>query len=241
MSTLFISDLHLQDSRPEIQQWFLDFLNGAARQAEALYILGDLFEYWIGDDALSPLAAELALVTSRLDAGGVASYFIHGNRDFLLGKDYARRAGLRLLPEESVIDLYGRPTLLLHGDTLCTDDIEYQAFRRQARDPAWQAAVLAQSVEERMRMAQAARDASMKHTGSATMEIMDVNEAAVQAAFRRHGVQRMIHGHTHRPAFHRHELADDTVAERIVLADWHGGGSYLEVTAEGARKVELRD
>ena len=239
MSTLFISDLHLKESRPEIQQWVLALLGGAARQAEALYILGDLFEYWIGDDAVSPLATELAAETSRLVAGGMACYFIHGNRDFLLGEDYAARAGLRILPEETVIDLYGRPTLLLHGDTLCTDDVEYQAFRRQARDPSWQAAVLGQSVEERVRMAQAARDESMRHTGSTAMDIMDVNEEAVRATFRRHGVNRMIHGHTHRPAFHRHELADGVIGERIVLADWHGGGSYLEVTADGARAVEL--
>ena len=239
MSTLFISDLHLQDSRPQVQKWLLALLRGAARQADALYILGDLFEYWIGDDALSPLAAELAVLTSRLGAGGVACYFIHGNRDFLLGEDYAARAGLSILPEETVIDLYGRPTLLLHGDTLCTDDVEYQVFRRQARDPAWQAAVLGQSVEDRVRMAQAARNASMEHTGSTAMEIMDVNEEAVRAAFRRHGVRRMIHGHTHRPAFHRHEIGDGTEGERIVLAEWHSGGSYLEVTAEGARMVEL--
>jgi UDP-2,3-diacylglucosamine hydrolase len=239
MSTLFISDLHLQDSQPGIQQCLLAFLSGAASQAEALYILGDLFEYWIGDDAVSPLATELAEVTSRLVSGGVACYFIHGNRDFLLGEDYAARAGLRLLPEECVVDLYGQPTLLLHGDTLCTDDVEYQAFRRQARDPAWQAAMLGQPVEERVRMAQAARDASMKHTRSAAVEIMDVNEEAVRSAFRDHGVHRMIHGHTHRPAFHRHELGDGTVGERIVLADWHGGGSYLEVSAQGARAINL--
>jgi UDP-2,3-diacylglucosamine hydrolase len=239
MSTLFISDLHLQDSQPGIQQWLLAFLSGAASQAEALYILGDLFEYWIGDDAASPLAAEIAIETSRLVADGVKCYFIHGNRDFLLGEDYAARAGLRLLPEECVVDLYGQPTLLLHGDTLCTDDVEYQAFRRQARDPAWQAAMLGQPVEERVRMAQAARDASMKHTRSAAVEIMDVNEEAVRSAFRDHGVHRMIHGHTHRPAFHRHELGDGTVGERIVLADWHGGGSYLEVSAQGARAINL--
>jgi UDP-2,3-diacylglucosamine hydrolase len=239
MSTLFISDLHLQDSQPGIQQWLLAFLSGAAGQAEALYILGDLFEYWIGDDAASPLAAEIAMETSRLVADGVNCYFIHGNRDFLLGEDYAARAGLRLLPEECVVDLYGQPTLLLHGDTLCTDDVEYQAFRRQARDPAWQAAMLGQPVEERVRMAQAARDASMKHTRSAAVEIMDVNEEAVRSAFRDHGVHRMIHGHTHRPAFHRHELGDGTVGERIVLADWHGGGSYLEVSAQGARAINL--
>jgi len=239
MSTLFISDLHLQDSQPGIQQCLLAFLSGAAGQAEALYILGDLFEYWIGDDAVSPLATELAAVTSRLVTGGVACYFIHGNRDFLLGEKYAAQAGLHILPEETVIDLYGRPTLLLHGDTLCTDDVEYQAFRRQARDPSWQAAVLRQSVEERVRMAQEARDASTRHTGSAAMEIMDVNEEAVRSAFRRYGVRRMIHGHTHRPAFHRHQLEDGTVGERIVLADWHSGGSYLEVTAEGSRAINL--
>jgi UDP-2,3-diacylglucosamine hydrolase len=239
MSTLFISDLHLQDSQPGIHGCLMAFLGGPARRAEALYILGDLFEYWIGDDAAPPPAAEIAMETSRLVADGVNCYFIHGNRDFLLGEDYAARAGLRLLPEESVVDLYGQPTLLLHGDTLCTDDVEYQAFRRQARDPAWQAAMLGQPVEERVRLAQAARDASIRHTGSTAMEIMDVNEEAVQAAFRRHGVRRMIHGHTHRPAIHHHELGDGLIGERIVLADWHGGGSYLEVTAEGARAVEL--
>lgn len=239
MSTLFISDLHLQEGRPEVLQWLRDFLAGPARRADALYILGDLFEYWIGDDALSPLASDLALEVSRLVAAGVPCYFIHGNRDFLLGRDYALRAGLQLLPEQLVIDLYGRPTLLLHGDTLCTDDVQYQAFRRQSRDPAWQAAILAQSVENRLRMAHEARDASMQHTGSTAMDIMDVNQDAVLDAFRRNGVSRMIHGHTHRPAFHRYDLEDDSTAERIVLADWHHHGSYLEVSAEDARAISL--
>jgi UDP-2,3-diacylglucosamine hydrolase len=239
MSTLFISDLHLQDRRPEVYQWLLDFLRSAANEAEALYILGDLFEYWIGDDALSPMARELARETARLNAAGIPCHFLHGNRDFLLGEAYAARAGLRLLPEEIVVDLYGQPTLLLHGDTLCTDDLEYQAFRQQSRNPAWQAAVLAQSVENRLRMAQEARDASMKHTGSAAMDIMDVNQDAVSDAFQRHGVKRMIHGHTHRPAVHRHDLADGSSGERTVLADWDRNGSYLRVTAEGARSIEL--
>ena len=239
MSTLFISDLHLQDRRPEVQQWLLAFLRGAASEAEALYILGDLFEYWIGDDALSPMAHELARETVRLDAAGIPCHFSHGNRDFLLGEEYANRAGLRLLPEEIVVDLYGQPTLLLHGDTLCTDDLEYQAFRQQSRDPAWQAAVLAQSVENRLRMAQEARDASMRHTGSAAMEIMDVNEGAVLAAFQRHGVKRMIHAHTHRLACHRHDLGDGAVGERIVLADWDRNGRSLQVPAHGARSIAL--
>lgn len=239
MPTLLISDLHLHDQRPEIHQWLLGFLRGPARQADAVYILGDLFEYWIGDDALSPIASEVARETARLAAAGIPCHFLHGNRDFLLGEDYARLAGLQLLPEETVIDLHGLPTLLLHGDTLCTDDLEYQAFRRQSRDPAWQAAVLAQPVEARLRMAREARDASMRHTGSASMEIMDVNEEAVLAAFRRHGVRRMIHGHTHRPACHQHDLGGGGAGERIVLADWDRCGSYLEVSADGARSISL--
>jgi len=239
MCTLFISDLHLQDQRPEVYRWLQAFLAKQARQAEALYILGDLFEYWIGDDALSPLATELARELAELSDAGLPLFFVHGNRDFLLGPAYAARAGLTVLPEESVVDLYGQPTLLLHGDTLCTDDSEYQAFRRQSRDPSWQAAVLARSVEERLQLAREARDASMKHTGSSALEIMDVNEEAVRNAFRRHDVRRMIHGHTHRPAFHRHELAEGLAGERIVLADWDVRGSYLEVTAKGARAIDL--
>jgi len=239
MRTLFISDLHLHDGRPEVGGWLRDFLSGPAREAEALYILGDLFEYWIGDDALSPLATEVALQTARLNDAGVPCYFIHGNRDFLLGQDYAKQAGLRLLGEEVVVNLYGLPTLLLHGDTLCTDDVKYQAFRRQTRDPAWQAAMLAQPVEARLKLAQEARAASKEHTGSASMDIMDVNPDAVLAAFRRHGVDRMIHGHTHRPAFHDHALENGVQGQRIVLADWDRRGSCLEVSEAGARAIDL--
>jgi UDP-2,3-diacylglucosamine hydrolase len=239
MSSLFISDLHLEDSRPDALQWLLGFLSGPARRAEAVYILGDLFEYWIGDDAAPPAALELARHTRELAAAGVSCHFIHGNRDFLLGESYAAAAGLKLLPETCVVDLHGTPTLLLHGDTLCTDDVEYQAVRRQTRDPAWQATVLALPVEQRQRMAAEARDASRKHTGSAAMDIMDANEAAVVDAFRRHEVRRMIHGHTHRPAVHHHDLGGGAVGERIVLADWYARGSYLEVTAKGARSIDL--
>jgi UDP-2,3-diacylglucosamine hydrolase len=239
MRTLFISDLHLHDGRPEVGRWLRDFLSGPAREADALYILGDLFEYWIGDDALSPLATEVALQTARLNDAGVPCYFIHGNRDFLLGQDYAKQAGLRLLGEEVVVNLYGLPTLLLHGDTLCTDDVKYQAFRQQTRDPAWQAAMLAQPVEARLKLAQEARAASKEHTGSAGMDIMDVNPDAVLAAFRRHRVNRMIHGHTHRPAFHDHALEDGVQGQRIVLADWDRRGSYLEVSEAGARAIDL--
>lgn len=239
MPTLFISDLHLQEDRPEIQQWLSAFLAGPARRSDAVYVLGDLFEYWIGDDAVTPMATEVALQTAQLATAGVPCFFIHGNRDFLLGPDYAQRAGLQLLPEQAVVSLYGTPTLVMHGDTLCTDDVAYQAFRRRSRSPDWQAAVLAQSVEDRMRMAREARDASMQHTGSTAVEIMDVNEAAVLEAFQSHGVKRIIHGHTHRPAFHNHQLPDGSRGQRIVLADWHRCGSYVEVTADRVRAVDL--
>lgn len=239
MSSLFISDLHLEDSRPGALQSLFGLLSGPARSAEALYILGDLFEYWIGDDAASPAAVELARRTRELAAAGVPCHFIHGNRDFLLGESYAAAAGLHLLPETCVVELYGTPTLLLHGDTLCTDDVEYQAVRRQTRDPAWQATVLAMPVEQRQRMAAEARDASRKYTGSATADIMDANETAVVNAFREHAVRRMIHGHTHRPAVHHHDLDGGAPGERIVLADWYAHGSYLEVSASGARSIDL--
>lgn len=231
MRTLFLSDLHLEDKAPERTGWLSTFLAGPARKADAVYILGDLFEYWIGDDAVSATARQVAQDTAALGEAGVPCYFMHGNRDFLLGESYAAQAGMQLLPEHHVADLYGTPTLLLHGDTLCTDDVEYQAFRQQTRNPAWQQAVLAMSIEERIQLAEGARDASMKHTGSAAMEIMDVNQQAVLDAFNEHGVSRMIHGHTHRPA-HHHVDAAGLHAERIVLGAWYSAGSYLEVTPE---------
>jgi UDP-2,3-diacylglucosamine hydrolase len=239
MSTLFISDLHLEDRQPDTTGWLLEFLDGPARNADAVYILGDLFEFWIGDDALSTTARRVAEASAALVASGVVCFFIHGNRDFLLGDSYAMAAGLTLLPESLVIDLYGTPTLLLHGDTLCTDDIEYQTFRQQSRNPAWQAGILSLSVEERLKMARSARDASKLHTGAAAMEIMDVNESSVRNSFREHGVKRMIHGHTHRPAFHKYKLDDGSEAERIVLADWYTEGSYLSVTEEGIESFKL--
>lgn len=239
MATLFISDLHLEDSRPQMTKLLLGLLAGPAREADALYILGDLFEYWIGDDVVSPTAEAVAGGTRALEESGVPVYFMHGNRDFLVGPEYASRAGMELLPDSLVVDLYGTPTLLLHGDTLCTDDVAYQAFRRQVRDPHWQEAFLARSPDERVAVAQQARDASKQHTSAASMEIMDVNEQAVREAFRQHGVRHMIHGHTHRPAFHEHGLDDGVAGQRIVLADWYEKGSALRVTPEGAKTLEL--
>jgi UDP-2,3-diacylglucosamine hydrolase len=239
MAILFISDLHLEDRRPEMTAQLLALLQGEAREAEALYILGDLFEFWIGDDVLSPTAERVADGLKTLSGTGVPCYFMHGNRDFLIGPDYAERAGLQLLPETVELDLYGDPTLLLHGDTLCTDDVAYQAFRQQVRNPAWQQAFLQQSVEERFAIARQARDASKQHTSSASMEIMDVNQQAVNDAYSTHGLRHMIHGHTHRPNFHEHTLDDGEGAYRIVLADWYRSGSFLRVSPKGAVMQQL--
>ncbi len=236
--TLFIADLHLDPGRPAATDACLRLLRGRARRSAALYILGDLFEYWIGDDqpldGLTPVGEALA----ELAGAGVPVFFQHGNRDFLLGADFAARTGLTLLPEEQVVDLYGRPTLLLHGDSLCTDDHAYQALRRQLRDPVWQREFLALPLAERIRRALALREQSMAATGQKDEAIMDVNAEAVAAALRRHGVRRLIHGHTHRPAHHRFPL-DGHPAERIVLGDWYRQGSLLAVTETGARLETL--
>lgn len=233
MSTLFISDLHLEDNRPQTTSLLSAFLRGPASEAEAVYILGDLFEFWIGDDMLTETAQIVANGILELKNRRIPCYFLHGNRDFLLGPEYARRAGMKLLPETFVVSLYGQPTLLLHGDTLCTDDCEYQRFRRRVRTPEFREGFLQMSPRQRLQMAQNARDASKLHTGSSTsMDIMDVNEMAVLDAFREHNVARMIHGHTHRPAFHRHNLGAGATGQRLVLADWDTSGSYLSVSPE---------
>jgi len=235
VATLFISDLHLDETRPQIVGLFERFLANEARHADALYILGDLFEAWIGDDEDAPLPKRVASALSSLGDSGVPVYFIAGNRDFLLGEDYARRAGMTILDDGTIVDLYGTPTLLLHGDTLCTDDAAYLAFRTQVRGPAWQRQFLSQPLAARRAFAQQARDASREHTSQAAMAIMDVNQRAVEVALRGAQVTRMIHGHTHRPAIHDLEL-DGTPAQRIVLGDWYEQGSVLRV---GAGVLEL--
>jgi UDP-2,3-diacylglucosamine hydrolase len=234
MTTLFISDLHLDDSRPHITRLFVDFVHGEAAQASALYILGDLFEAWIGDDAADATADEVAAALTRLHERRVPCFFIHGNRDFLLGDAWARRARLTLLPDPCVVTLDGERTLLMHGDTLCTDDAPYQAFRAQARTAAWQRGFLARPLAARQAFAAQARAESARYTRTVDDAITDVNADAVHAALRRHGVTRLIHGHTHRPAVHALELGNRP-AERIVLGDWYEQGSVLRVDAGGAR------
>lgn len=238
MATLFVSDLHLDETRPGIVELFESFLANEARHAHALYILGDLFEAWIGDDDDAALATRVATALKALNDSGVPIHFIAGNRDFLLGEDYAQRAGMHLLEDGTVIDLHGTQTLLLHGDALCTDDAAYLAFRKQVRDPAWQRQFLSQPLAARRAFAQAARDASREHTSQAVMAIMDVNQHAVESALRDAQVTRMIHGHTHRPAIHEFKL-DDAPAQRSVLGDWYEQGSVLRVDGDAIELAGL--
>ena len=228
MSTLFISDLHLDESRPEIVDVFERFLAGEARGAKALYILGDLFESWIGDDDDSPMADRVARALRALSDSGVPIYFMRGNRDFVLGKDFARKAGMIILDDPTVIDLDGKPVLLMHGDTLCTDDVAYQKFRRIMHNRWFQRVALALPLSMRRRIAGRLRGQSQKHIARKTEAIMDVNQSAVEAAMRAHGVRLMIHGHTHRPATHRFDV-DSQTAERVVLGDWYDQSQILKL------------
>lgn len=245
MTTLFISDLHLDPERPEINHVFGDFIGGEARSADALYILGDLFEAWVGDDDPSEPGVFVASKLRALADSGVPVYFQHGNRDFLVGHDFAQRAGITLLPENAVIMLHGKPVLLMHGDTLCTDDLAYQAFRAQTRDPAWRAHFLAQPLAARLAFAAQARAASqqrqqaMKQDDRAQFEtVTDVSPAAVRQTFARYGIDTIIHGHTHRPAVHALDI-DGRNRERIVLGDWYTQGSVLRVDSDGMRLQSL--
>lgn len=245
MTTLFIADLHLDPERPEITRLFGDFLDAEAGQADALYILGDLFESWVGDDDPSEAGAFVAAKLAALASGGVPVFFMHGNRDFMLGRDYAAKAGMRLLPDPTVIELYGKPVLLMHGDLLCTDDVEYQKVRAQVRNPDWRAHMLSQPLQARLAFAQQARAASlarqgeMKHAG--TMEsITDASPAAVEETLRRFGIDTLIHGHTHRPAIHELDI-DGRAHRRIVLGDWYEQGSVLRAHADGQFELSSLD
>lgn len=237
--TLFIADLHLTAQRPAANERFFGFLEDSAQEADALYILGDLFETWVGDDDLAePLHAQVADALARLTRAGVTCGIQHGNRDFLLGEAFQQATGTRLLPEASRLDLHGVPTLLLHGDSLCTDDTAYQQLRTQLRNPAWQAGLLARPLAERRMIARQLRDLSEQDKGGKSMAIMDVNEGAVAALFRTTGVDRIIHGHTHRPARHQ-TLVDGRPRERWVLPDWYDQGGYLVCDQDGCRLEPL--
>lgn len=229
--TFFISDLHLCAERPHITHLFERFIAEIAPGADALYILGDLFEYWIGDDQLDgdSLARDVAQQLSRLATGGTKIFFMHGNRDFLVGERFAHDAGLTLLADPTSIDIGGAPVLLLHGDTLCTDDLAYQTFRNQVRSPAWQRDILAKPIAERVALAQSIRAQSDVEKSLKAEAIMDVNTGAVAKAFRDHRFPIIVHGHTHRPARHAHSI-DGHACTRWVLQDWHTFGGYLSCT-----------
>ena len=231
--TLFISDLHLSPARPQLVAAFHTFARGPARSAAALYVLGDLFDVWLGDDQLrEPLAAGVAGALAELPALGIPVYLQCGNRDFLLGERFAQACRATLLPDAVVHDLYGIPTLLMHGDLLCTDDVDYQRFRAYWKDPKRRRRLLARPYFVRRMIAAVMRFGSRRATAAKREQIMDVNAGAVVAAMREHRVTRLIHGHTHRPA--RHDLTVDGLpCARWVLADWYRVGSYLEVSPDG--------
>ena len=238
MTTLFISDLHLSQDRPDITRQFIHFLDDIAPAAAELYILGDLFEVWLGDDMILPDYQAPIAALKKLAGRGTKIFVMYGNRDFLMQQHFEAISGTRIIHEPCIIELYGEPTLLLHGDILCTDDIEYQKFRAMVRNPQWQAEMLAKSPEERLALAKKFREISKTETAQKANDIMDVNQAAVAATMREHQVLQLIHGHTHRPAEHRFEL-DGQTATRIVLADWYTSGSYLAVDQNGFHSITL--
>ena len=226
MAKLFISDLHLCAQRPNLMGVFVRFLNERVGEGDQLYILGDLFEAWLGDDAVLPEQRPAINALRTTTARGIPISVMHGNRDFLLGPDFESLTGCRLIPDPTHLILDGTPTLLMHGDTLCTDDIDYQNYRAQVRSPAFIAKVRAMSLQERIAIAAELRAESVQRTDTKQPEIMDVNQQAVEQCMREHAVAILIHGHTHRPAVHRFTLDGRTV-ERIVLADWYTHGSVL--------------
>lgn len=238
-TTLFISDLHLCASRPHINTAFIDFLQHTASRAEALYILGDLFEYWAGDDDMEDAFHQQIISGFRTLAGiGAKVFFMHGNRDFLVSGKFCTETGITLLQDPTLIDLYGHKILLSHGDDLCTDDVAYQQFRTQVRDKTWQAQFLGQPLQIRKQQIEAIRARSEQEKTRKAMEIMDVNTEAVNALLNRYQPDMLIHGHTHRPRRHTIELNGRTVT-RWVLGDWYEQGSYLACDAEGCRSVKL--
>lgn len=238
MATLFISDLHLEPGRPEIGEQFLDFLQGPARDADALYILGDLFEAWIGDDDPNPYYAQMKTAIRELSDSGVPVFFMHGNRDFMIGETFAAEAGITLLSDPHPLQLYGEKVLLSHGDAMCTDDVEYQQVRAMTRNPDWQAMMLSKSIEERIAFAAQARAQSLARSETMTEEIADVSQDAVQQTIRESGADILLHGHTHRPAVHPFHV-DERPVHRIVLGDWYEQGSMVEWDEDGPRLEEL--
>ncbi len=234
---VFISDLHLAPERPEIIDLFLKFSDDIAASADKLYILGDFLEYWLGDDdpapALQPVFDRLAALSDQK----TDVYFMHGNRDFLIGKKFAERCQLTLLDEPHITDIQNRRALLMHGDTLCTDDVEYQKFRTMVRNKQWQQDILSKSLEERIAIAKNMREASRESTAGKEEYIMDVNQQETDKTFIENNVDLLIHGHTHRPMIHK-KTVNNIETTRIVLGDWYKTGSYLRIKDTSEFKLE---
>lgn len=237
--TLFISDLHLSASRPQTTELFLQFLKQRAAKAESLYILGDLFDAYIGDDDNSSPNREIKTGLANLVNHGTAVYFLHGNRDFLLSDGFYRQTGVQILPEIAVIEVYGQHVAITHGDLLCTDDVQYQQARTRVRAPEWKANALSKPLLVRQLYAKWYRFKSSLDKRGKTRDIMDVNNDAVAAMFRQCGVDLLIHGHTHRPACHQ-LLLDEARCTRIVLSEWTENGHFLSwIEGEDKPRAEM--
>ena len=238
MTTLFISDLHLEAERPDIAEQFLKFLETDASQADDLYILGDLFEAWVGDDDPNTHYFTIKRALRKLSDSGIPVYFMHGNRDFMIGRGFANETGVEILKDPHKVVMYGQQVLLSHGDALCTDDVQYQRVRKMTRDPDWQATMLARPLKARLRMAEEARRQSLEQTMNLSMEIMDVNQNAVKTVIKSFKVDVLLHGHTHRPAIHDVDLGNRK-AKRIVLGDWYTQGSMVRWDSRGPKLEEM--
>lgn len=238
-TTLFISDLHLCASRPAITEAFISFMQDTASKVKTLFVLGDLFEYWAGDDDTDDAFHQLIISAFKnASDAGVKIFFMHGNRDFLIAQGFCRQAGITLIEDPTMIDLQGKKTLLSHGDSLCVDDVAYQQFRNQVRDKKWQTEFLNQPLQLRKQQIEAIRARSEQEKTQKSMDIMDVNADAITALLRKHQPDLLIHGHTHRPNLHTIEL-DGRLISRWVLGDWYEQGSYLACDEHGCKAMQL--
>jgi len=238
MTTLFVSDIHISSDYPEICKLFFDFIKKIDTNVNALYILGDLFEYWLGDDDPNPIFKQTQDALKDLSSKDIPVFFLHGNRDFLIGDIFAEKSHIKVLHDPSVIELYGERILISHGDIFCTDDEEYQSFRKQTRDPAWQKMILEKPLEYRRNFARMARMKSKEHTQLDNEEIMNVNENEIKKTFEHFNLSTIIHGHTHRPFMHN-TVSNEMNYRRIVLGDWYEQGSILEWNESGPKLIKL--
>jgi UDP-2,3-diacylglucosamine hydrolase len=238
MSTLFVSDLHLEAERPDIGNQFVQFLKTDAMEADDLYILGDLFEAWVGDDDPNAHYAKIKMAIRKVVDKGIPVYFMHGNRDFMIGRQFANDTGVEILKDPYPISMYGQKALLSHGDAMCLDDVQYQRVRAMVRNPDWQASMLAKPLKERLRIAEDARRQSLERTQNLSMNIMDVNPDEVTRVIKEYGVDVLVHGHTHRPDVHTVNLGNRK-AKRIVLGDWYQQGSVLRWNLQGPKLQKM--